>query len=466
MYHVTEDIYYNNFISTKTNITPGSKNNYEKILTKFSRSSNTSLEKIITDCRNQQNRLIEKIISHGIDDQGNEIFEKEKIEFNVNSPDSKIKLYLDTFVNYCKELGNSNTTINNNLMIIHSFLKYYNIELPEMEKLKKDSEKWYLLEKEDFKYILNDCTITQASLIKFLQSSGMRISDALSLTIGDFMEATKDYHDFIDVNEFIEKAPENMIGTWNFHPQKTIKFQIRCLTFNDPETSNLILQNFRKIKNEYIPYLKNKYGLEKVITKNDALFPSKKSKYTGPLQPNTTSTQFWKKNKKLKKWRISKIKEAIQNGELSVEDYDKEVAKIPKFHAHACRKYFESTIARNCGNLRICTLMEGHVSPVSTDSSYIKQDISDVKEHYMAALEDLSLENTEAKVYTSEVRREMEAKIEALESQNKELESKVENKDDAINNMEERLSNMEKVFADVDSLSDDDILRLFARKKQ
>lgn len=450
MYHVTEDIFFNNFISSKTNITEKSKYNYQKALTKLSRSTNTTLEKIITECKNQQDRVIEKTTHVGTDENGNTIVEKTITRFDVNSPESKVKLYLDTFINYCKNKGNSNTTISNNLMLINAFFKYYNITLPDMETLKKDTKKWYLLTKEDFKYILNDSPIIHASLIKFLQSSGMRISDALSLSIGDFMEATKEYHDFVDVNEFIEHAPSDMIGTWYFHPQKTIKFQVPCLTFNDPETSNLILQHLRKIKNEYIPYAKRKYDVEKVISKSDALFGSQKSMYVEPLSTNPTSAQFWQKNKKLREWRILKIKEAIDNGEISAEDYEKEVSKIPKFHAHACRKYFESSIARNCGDLRICTLMEGHVSPIATDSSYIKQDIQNVKEAYLSALEDLSLENTEAKVYTSEIRKEMESKLEELENKNKMLESENENLKEQHVKTNDRLDNLEKlVLGDV-----------------
>ena len=441
-YNVTEDIYYTNFINNKTNITDLTKLNYKRALKKFTLSIDTTLETVVNNCKQQQDRIIEKIINHGEDENGNQIIEKQIIKFDVNGPDSKIKQYMDKFLESCKTKGNSNSTINQNLMLINSFLKYYNITLPDMESLKKDPKKWYLLEKEDFKYILNDSPLIHASLIKFLQSSGMRISDALSLTIGDFMEATSEYHDFVDVNEFIEHAPSDMIGTWYFHPQKTQKFQVPCLTFNDPETSNLILQHLRKIKHEYIPYAQRKYNFEKVISKNDALFGSQKSKYIEPLHPNPTGTQFWVKNKKLREWRILKIKEAIANGEISAEDYDKEVAKIPKFHAHACRKYFESTIAKNCGNLRICTLMEGHVSPVKTDSSYIKQDIEDVKEHYLAAIPDFSLENTQTKTYTSEIRREMEAKIKSLEQENKELKQKNEEdfKElwDEINNIKER----------------------------
>ena len=448
-YNILEDIYYTNFINSKSNITELTKLNYKRTLNKFTLSLNTTLEKIVTECKNQQDRVIEKITNSGTDEDGNQIIEKRIIKFDVNSPDSLIKQYLDRFVEYCREQGNTNTTINSNLMLIKSFLKYYDITLPKLETLKNDAQKWHLLEKEDFKYILNDSPLIHASLIKFLQSSGMRISDALSLSIGDFMEATRDYHSFIDVNEFIDNAPADMIGTWYFHPQKTMKFQVPCLTFNDPETSNLILQHLRKIKNKYIPYAKKKYDYDKVISKNDALFGSQKSKYIEPLHPNPTGTQFWVKNKKLREWRILKIKEAISNGEISAEDYDKEVNKIPKFHAHACRKYFETIIAKNCGNLRICTLMEGHVSPVKTDSSYIKQDIEDVKEHYMAAIPDLSLETTDVKVYTSDVRREMESKMNELIKENELLREEKNKEVEALWDEINDLKNREKIWENI-----------------
>ena len=83
------------------------------------------------------------------------------------------------------------------------------------------------------------------------------------------------------------------------------------------------------------------------------------------------------KNKKLHEWRVNKIQKAIEEGKISKEDFEKEVDKIPKFHAHACRKYFETMISRNCGDIRICTLMEGHASPVKTDPHYIKKEFDD-----------------------------------------------------------------------------------------
>lgn len=431
-YKIIEDIYFTNFLNSKPKLTPPSIKGYRQILTKFCKANEKPLSEIITNCKTQQDKVIEKIISHGTDENGNKIIEKQLITFDVNSPKSKVKQYINRHIEYCLEKNNSNNTINGNITHIKAFLKFYNITLPDIEPLEDDTKKWYPLTKEDFKYIINESTIGHASLIKFLMSTGMRAKDASCLTIGDFMEATKDYHQFTEVDDFIDNAPDGMIGTWNFHPHKTQKLKIQCITFNDPETSNLILQNLRKIKNH----------VDRDMSKNDALFASQIGDYKKSLSPGSIAAEFWKKNQKLHDWRVLKIKEKIQKGELSYEDYKKEVEKIPRFHAHGCRKFFETTIARNCGDLRICTLMEGHVSPVATDSSYIKQEVNHVKEHYMAALDDLSLEKTEAKVYTSEVRREMEAKINKLEAENEKLKQKNETEVNAlwdeINNIKQR----------------------------
>ncbi len=436
-YTILDDPYFINFLNSKPNLTEESKKGYKRILKKFTLSTETTLENIVIECKTQQDRVIEKIINHGTDENGNQIIEKESQKFNPNNPQSKVKKYLNKHIEYCLEKNNSNNTINGNMTIIKAFLKFYDIWLPKMETLEDDTKKWYLLSKEDFKYIINESPIMHASLIKFLMSTGMRAKDATSLTIGDFMQATQEYHNYSDVEEFINNAKDGMIGTWNFHPSKTQKFKIQCITFNDPESSNLILQNLRKIKNH----------VNRPMFKTDALFGSQKEDYKKSITAGSIAAEFWKKNQKLREWRILKLKECVAKGELSKEDLDKEIEKIPRFHAHACRKFFETTISRNCGNLRICTLMEGHVSPVKTDSSYIKQEVSDVKEYYMSALDDFSLEKTAVKVYTSEIRKEMDNKINSLENENDELKKQNEETN-------QRLNNLEKIV--LGNLSDDE----------
>ena len=416
-YNITEDKLFQNFIRSKPNIAEKTKTHYISALTKFHKSTNEPLETIINKCKTQQDRIIEKTINIQEDESGNKIVEKQIISFDINSPDSHINNYINTFINYCKQTQLSPNSINNYLILITAVLSFYNIQIPTIEKIDKTQPKWNLLTKEDFKFIMLDASLIHSSLIKFLQSTGMRLTDALSLTWGDFMKATAKYHNCITLEEFVEKAPQDMIGSWKFHPNKTRRYKIPCHTFNDPETSNLLLQNLRRIYYEYIPRKNKKDKLNIKLTKDDALFSSKKKYFKEPLQQIPVSDAFSKKNKKLKEHHIKIIDEKIKNGELSIEDRQKAINSIPKFHAHACRKYFETMISKNCGDLRICSLIEGHVSPMKTDPSYIKIDDNDVLEAYLAAIPDLSLENTETKVYTSDVRREMENKISELEKE-------------------------------------------------
>ena len=451
-YTITEDILFKNFLRSKPNLTEASIIHYKASLIKFYKAINEdsetiiTLEDVISNCINQQDKVIEKTTSKTTDESGNTIIEKTITQFDVNRPESYINIYINAFVTYCNKTGIKTNSMNNYLTQILAVLMFYNVKLPNIEKFSRETSKWNLLTPEDFKFIISDSTLSHAKLIKHLESTGMRLGDALRKTLGDYMEATSEYHNYTDVNEFIENAPQDMIATWVFYPEKTKKFRIPCVTFSDPETNNLILQDLRKIKNEYLPRLNKEKGLNLKLTKDDALFASRKDNYKGHLAPRSVSDMFYKKNKKLRNHHISMIDEKIEKGELSIEDRDNEISKIPKFHAHGCRKYFISTISKNCGDLRLCALMEGHTSPVSTDSSYVKHDIKDVKEAYMSAIEDLSLENAEAKVYTSEIRKEMEAKLVELENKNRVLESENENLKEQHVKTEDRLDNLERLI--------------------
>lgn len=457
-YSITEDKLYQNFIKNRPGLSQASKQNYIFTLTKFCQATKLTLEEIIQNCKSQQNRVIEKVIKTTTN-ENEEIIEKEITEFDVNNPNSNINKYLENHINYCKQKGNSNKTINNNIDVISVVLDYYNVKLPKINKLPDDSQTWTPLTKEDIKYVMADSTLTHASLISLLKSSGMRIQDAVNLTISDLMEGTKDYHNFNDVESFIDYAPSGMICKFEFNPHKTKRFGLKCITFTDPESTDLILQNLRRIKNEYLPRINRDHGLNLKMSKSDALFGNKRKHFKGHMTPHNISDIFNKKNKKLKDHRIQLIKEAIQKGELPEEDYEEEINKIPKFHAHGLRKFFSSVIATNCGNLRICAIMEGHSSPLRTDNSYVQIDSSEIKEAYLAAIPDLSLENVEAKVYTSEIRKEMEDKINRLENELQEKESK-------SNNLEDRLSKIEKLFSDVDEMTDEELLNIFSKRKK
>ena len=91
---------------------------------------------------------------------------------------------------------------------------------------------------------------------------------------------------------------------------------------------------------------------------------------------------WWKKNKKFRQWKITQIKQKIEQSELSSEDLDEEVEKIPKFHPHVCRKFFITTVSNHCGDVRVSALFEGHSDGSPNDKSYVKKSLEDIRDIY------------------------------------------------------------------------------------
>ena len=472
-YSVINDKIFKAYANDKKNNSEKTMKEYRKTLDKFCKAIDKPLNEIIDELKMEQSVKVEEIIS-----QDNNKTIIRTLEFDVNSPDSTVKKYHHQFESYCLERGNKNSTANKHIKRIRTLLKANDIKLPKWEFLKEEPPKWELLEKEDIKFVLDECSIIHKSLILFMLSSGMRVGDCVTLTIGDFMKATRAFHDFVDAEDFIDNAPQDMMGFWSFEPGKTERYDIKCKTFNSPESSNIILQNIRRLKNEYYPRkrkrlekkLKDETDEEKreelrekietlKISKNNALFGSRNSLYTGPMKVESISTLFPAKNKKLCDWRISKIRKAIEDGKISAEDYEKEVKKIPRFHAHACRKYFETMISRNCGDLRICTLMESHASPVKTDPHYIKKEFDEVQEIYLQAIEDLTIENVDSKLLSNKKMSELESRIESLTSD-------TEEKDQIIKQQEEEINNLRKSHSSLDNTVEDLSERLKEMDKQ
>ena len=430
-YKVENDEYYKNFAAQPSR-NEKTTDNYRKVLIKFCRATDKTLTEIITTCIDEQN--IVTTIKLEPDENGNE--RRKEIKFNINSKDASINKFLNKFEEHCFEKNNKEITIQNQMDMVRSFLHENGVKLPKRKSYKDDSRDWYLPSKLDFNYFLQDVSLTHASLANMLTSSGMRVSDALSFTIGDFMNATSDYHDFVDVEEFIDNAPDDMIAQWVFEPQKTKKHDVKCITFSSTHTSNMILQNLRHIKNHYIPYKNRAEGLNLSISKKDPLFGSRKGKYKKSFNGRSVSAYWIEKNKKFHIWKINQIKQQIENGKISEEDYDEEVSKIPKLHPHICRKFFSTIVSNNCGDIRVCALLEGHSDGLPNDKSYIKKSVEDIREIYINDIHDeLSLDKVETKIISDKETERLNAEIESLKVENAKIR---EEKDQEISNIEQK----------------------------
>ena len=388
-YNIRDDYYVEKYFEEK-DLSEETAKTYEKELMKFCKAINKTLKNIIGDCKSQQEIETEEILSSTNED-GAQIIQRRIIKFDVDGPDSLIMQHFKEFKEYCKSRGNKNTTINSGLDTIRAVLSHFKVELPNFPNLEDDANDWEILSKDDLKFVLADSSLMHKSLTLFMISTGFRIYDCLNLTIGDYMEATSDFHDYVEVDDFIDNASDDMRGYWDFEPHKTEKKHTKCKVFNSEESNRFILQNLRRIKNEYIPSKSKKIQKKLKLNKSDSLFGSKRGFYKKSPTVQSISTMFGRKNKKLYMWHINQINQNISDGKISAEDYDRYVDLIPKFHPHACRKYFCTMIERHTSNERRYRLMEGHAPKNKLDNSYINISKNEIAEIYDEAVMDLSV---------------------------------------------------------------------------
>ena len=438
-YDINKDPYLERYFEER-NLSDETQKNYAKNLKKFCEAVDKELADIIDDCKSQQTIETEEEIS-STEENGRKIVQRRIIKFDVNGADSLIKGYLDQFEKYCKEKGNRNTTISTGFDSIRAVLSEFNVELPNRKFLQNDKNDWNLLSKDDFQFVLADSSLMHKSLIIFMLSTGMRLSDALNLTIGQYMDSTSYHHNFVEVDDFIDNAPDDMRGFFDFEPQKTKNNTIptRCITYSSPESNKFILQNLRRVKNEYLPKKFKNDPEKQKLKKSDSLFGSKGSFYkTSPI-PQSISTMFRRKDKKLYEWHINRINQSIKDGKISAEDYDKYVALIPKFHSHGCRKYFCTIVSNHTANERIYRLMEGHSPKNKLDKSYIDFAKMKISKVYDDAVNDLSIyysDEKEIEKIRQEFENRLQEKVNALEDEYQEkidaLEGRVNELDDKI----------------------------------
>lgn len=423
MYKLENDPIYLDFKSYKKDKSDDTQASYRDTLKRFCEATGEPLHEVYKKMKEEQCDTIEN----------NKI-----IKFNPNDITTYTKQYFDAFVDSLEKRGNNGRTINSRVNVLKLFFNKYGLDLPKWEEKPEDENKWQPLSTEDIAYVINDSSLAHKALFTFMLSTGMREGDVCNLKIRDFMEATQamGYHNFVDVEEFIDKAPQNMIGFYDFYPKKTAGNHIRCMTFNTAESSNYILQNLRKIKNEYLPKKNKKDNLNIKISKDSALFGSRDSYFLSHLKPKSITNTCGKKNKKLREYHISKIDQQIKEGEISVEDREKKIEEIPIFHAHGLRKFFITTISHH-GGRRVCEMLEGH-KPEGNDKSYVHISKNDVEEVYEKAKYDLSIFDIDEDRIADNKAKELKEEIETIKKEKKATEEELQEANAKIEELEKQ----------------------------
>ena len=131
---------------------------------------------------------------------------------------------------------------------IKTFYRHFEIELPYLNDIRRDGE--YLSSYDDLPTksdIRRACDISSLdfiAVILFISSSGCAKAETLSLTVGDFIKATEDYHDGGSIDDVLEclENRRDVVPTFYLKRVKTNKFYH---TFCSPEASHHIVKYLR-----------------------------------------------------------------------------------------------------------------------------------------------------------------------------------------------------------------------------
>ena len=353
-YNVNEDLEVNKIIDINE-LSPYTVATYYSVLKQFTKCIGKSYFDFVNEVKELQR---DEII-------GNKI-----IRYNPN--DSKVNEYIHKYMNFLVEKGNKKSTVNVKIKQLLVLLKKSNVEVPKIAfKTEAKQNKVQLITTDDIRFILNHSNTHHRALFTFMASTGIRRYDIVNtFKIEDFIEGCSDYVDAVFLDEFLEKAPENMMPYFEFIPHKTMKTGLPCKVCCTPESSNLIIRSLKSRVKSIERHNKEK-GTDLKLTEECPLFTSKKKNFIGKFDDNSISGIFFHKNKLLRNYKEKELDTQLRNREISKKEWRVKRKNIPKFHPHSLRYRFISTIRAYTTNRDISLLMEGHASSINTDKFYV-----------------------------------------------------------------------------------------------
>lgn len=325
----------------------------------------------------------------------------------------KLKQRLLNYRNYLYE-HHVKSTADLKFALIKTFYKHYEIEIHDLPTLNRKNIKLSeplkfkdLPDKELIRKCLKIANPLMRAIILFMSSSGCARAETLSLTVQDYLEATKEYHQTNDISKAVEiMHDKDIVPTFYLKRIKTNKYYY---TFCSPEANR-----------EIINYLLLREDLN-----NDKL---------NEIQLFKCNTAYFERH-------FAKINNTLDLGKIGAHN---------RFKSHILRKFHATNLYNDKMSLEEIDALQGR-SKEATHSSYFTEDPTKLKEKYIEHLDCLTI-NLDVN------------NINIKSPEYLELEQKYNEKEDQFQNMEERLSKVEKLFSNVEDMSDEDILKLFSKR--
>ena len=157
----------------------------------------------------------------------------------------KIKGRLLDFRSFLLDSGLAISTVRTYFSRIKTFYRHFEIELPYLNDIKFDEEylsSYYdLPTRGDIRKVYSISSNAFRALVLFISSSGCAKAETLSLTVGDFVKASDDYHDGGSIDDVLNC----LIGRRDIVPAfylKRIKTNKFYYAFCSPEASHHIVK--------------------------------------------------------------------------------------------------------------------------------------------------------------------------------------------------------------------------------
>ena len=284
-----------------------------------------------------------------------------------------------------------------------------NVDLPEPLQFKD------ILTHEEIDLVLKNTNRKFNAIILFMCSSGCARAETLSITLQQFIEATKEYHGKTNILEALNtlQGMNDVVPTFYLKRLKTNKYYF---TFCSPEAVKSIVNYLLNDRLQYGP--------------------------DGELLTQMDEPLF--------KIRSGYLPSALYelNNELGLG----RAGTYQRLRTHMFRKFHASTLKKVGMSESDIDELQGR-GKSSTRASYFYEDPETLRQKYIECLPALAI-NDNVNI------------LDFKAPEYKRLEEEIREKDNLVNNMEERLSNVEKVFDNIDNMSDDELLKLFAKRKQ
>lgn len=168
---------------------------------------------------------------------------------NLEIEDRTITRYQELYIKYQNSTNQAEATKETNLLAFRCLLGEYNIKLPKSHKFNIPKYRVRLKDLPTYdnvcdglKYFKNP---RDKAMVALIATSGIRESDVVSFSVGDFLNATAIYHDG-DLEDLLSKNPLDIVPIWDFYPSKTKNEGNLCITFNTGECTKFIFQHLEE----------------------------------------------------------------------------------------------------------------------------------------------------------------------------------------------------------------------------